>query len=226
MARVALLLFLACSMALSCIAQSQSPPKNVDQIIAEAFAQERASVKGLEHGTVMAETYVQDLQPGDKGEFRVAGDHYFLGRANIGSNVRVDQFKGTSRHRSSFVRFAQKISPKMTYVPEGFAQMAHPELSTFDADHYDFQFLSREILDGVNCLVFDLSPKARYRELQGLFEGRIWIEDQGYTIIRYVGDFTGGDDIGGYYFHFDSRRVKCGSGRWLASPRNLLSHRE
>ena len=75
----------------------------------------------------------------------------------------------------------------MTYVPEGFAQMAHPEVSTFDADHYDFQFLSRETLDGVNCFVFDLSPKARYRELQGLFEGRIWVDAEDFAVVRAEG---------------------------------------
>jgi hypothetical protein len=47
-----------------------------------------------------------------------------------------------------------------------------------------------------------------------MYEGRIWVEDHDYTIIRYKGDFLGGNDMRGHYLHFDALRVNSG-GLWL-----------
>ena len=210
MAKISFALFIVCLNAVSGRAQSDAAQRMIDQFIAN----EQAQVKSQDSFTVMTETYVQVLRPGS-GDLQVIGDHYFLGHASIGSKVTVENLKGTARHRSLLMRFAKRISPMMSYAPDGFAQMAHPAMLNFDRDHYDFTFLRREALDGMNCLVFDVSPKPRYKKTEGMFDGTIWVEEQDHAIIRYLGDFTGSNDVGGYYFHFESRRVRCGPGRWL-----------
>ena len=52
----------------------------------------------------------------------------------------------------------------------------------------------------VRCLVFDLTPFEKSGK--GRFEGRIWVEDQGYTIVRLNGSFK---------FHNKNRTLTAGA---------------
>ena len=75
-----------------------------------------------------------------------------------------------------------------------------------------FDYVRREFLGEVRCLVFDVSPldnKAR-----GKFIGRIWVEDRGLQIVRFNGTYTRGS-ASHLYFHFDSWRVNVEPGRWV-----------
>ena len=51
--------------------------------------------------------------------------------------------------------------------------------------------------------------------LRGRFDGRIWVENQDYTIVRFNGVYTPVSGINGYNLHFDSWRVNMQPGLWL-----------
>src|SRR5205807_7604314 len=85
------------------------------------------------------------------------------------------------------------------YLPNGFAQMILVDGKTFDRNNYNFEYVRREFLGEVRCLVFDVQPKSS-REAR--FLGRIWVEDQDYNIVRFNGTYNG-SSMSKMYFHFD-----------------------
>src|SRR4029077_5642012 len=64
----------------------------------------------------------------------------------------------------------------------------------------------------VRTLVFDITPKKKAGK--GRFVGRIWVEDQDYTIVRFNGSYSG-HTFTDLNFHFDSWRVNAGPNLWL-----------
>ena len=58
----------------------------------------------------------------------------------------------------------------------------------FYKKYYKFNFVRREFLGEVRCLAIDVQPKPDAPS--GRFEGRIWVEDQNYTIVRFNGTYS------------------------------------
>jgi hypothetical protein len=100
------------------------------------------------------------------------------------------------------------------YMPDGFAQMVIMDMSTFDRQHYDFRFVKREFLGDVRVLVIDVKPKSV--QSKAMFIGRIWAEDEQYTVVRFNGTYTPHPKHG-EYMHFDSWRENMGNNEWLPS---------
>ncbi len=65
----------------------------------------------------------------------------------------------------------------------------------------------------VRCVVFDVTPLPKSGK--GRFKGRIWAEDQNYTIVRFNGVYTPLAGINGFNLHFDSWRMNVQPGLWL-----------
>jgi hypothetical protein len=84
----------------------------------------------------------------------------------------------------------------------------------FDKQHYKFDYVKREFLGEVRCLVFDVTPLPKSGK--GRFLGRIWVEDQGYNVVRFNGAYEGGGHSS-WYFHFDSWRANVQPDLWLPS---------
>lgn len=62
-------------------------------------------------------------------------------------------------------------------------------------------------------MVFDVIPLEKTGK--GRFKGRIWVEDQGYTIVRFNGFYIGTAGMTDEAVHFDSWRVNVQPGLWL-----------
>jgi hypothetical protein len=198
------------------VAGQVSTPATADPTIDEIIRQEKELVGSFVAYTPIAETYLQELQTHD-GVVTPHRDHYFLSQAKLGPRVDELAFKGV-RKGSSVGHFAKSaVSIKLEYLPEGFAQMAHPNMEDFDRDHYSFVKTGSESLGDWNCEVFKVSPVGRYSKQLGMFDGQIWVEDKSHTIVRYKGFFIGGNDAKGHYFHFDSYRTEVKPGLWLPS---------
>lgn len=197
--------------------RAQTPPENADGTIDKISDREKAVVQDLAQYTPIAETYLQELSP-DRERLTVVRDHYYLSQARLGPEVEILPFKARGNVILNFLKNRMKdahywTTMSMEYMPNGFANMVHPTVEIFDRKHYRFNFLRREFLGDVRCLVFDVSPLNKPEV--GTFKGRIWVEDHDYTIVRYNGFFLKGGDILGHYFHFDSWRVNTGPGLWL-----------
>src|SRR5437016_14666438 len=100
----------------------------------------------------------------------------------------------------------------MSYVPDGFAQVLGLGMN-FSRVSFSFEYVRREFLGDIRCLVCAVKPKPRSR---GTFSGRIWVEDRDYNIVRFNG-INGSSSMTKMFFHFDSWRENMGAGLWMPS---------
>jgi hypothetical protein len=193
-------------------AASQQQP-TLNEVVGKIVSQEQAEVQSLRQYSPIVETYIQVLRP-DKALGAVAnGDKYFLGRAELEKGVELEPLvSGTRTKHNMFSGLGSFFS--MEFLPRGFLQMIYLDTNGFDRQHYRFEYVGREFLGEVRCLVFDVDPISKSDK--GRFVGRIWVEDQDYHIVRFNGGY-GGRSKTSYYFNFDSWRTNAGKNEWLPS---------
>jgi hypothetical protein len=59
-------------------------------------------------------------------------------------------------------------------------------LTTDELPKYNIKYVKHEPLDELTCYVFDVSPKVIDKN-KAYFEGRIWVDDQGFNIVKSYG---------------------------------------
>ena len=197
--------------ALPLAAAAQQAP-TLSQVLDKIVAQEQVEMQSLRQYSPLVETYIQNLRP-DKHLGSVPdGDKYFLGRADLARGVELEPLTRGSgtKHNRIFGGLGSFFS--MEFLPQGFLQMIYLDMYGFDRQHYNFEFVRREFLGEVRCLVFDVDPVRKNDK--GRFVGRIWVEDQDYHIVRFNGAY-GGSSLISNYFNFDSWRTNAGRNQWL-----------
>lgn len=194
---------------------ASAPVATVDEAINRIIAREHEEVATIRRYSPIIETYIQDMKPDkDLGQVPVS-DHYFLGQANLQRGVVDNSMLAKSKGKlDAFNPIAHLGSYfKSDFVPEGFLQMIYLDTSGFDRQHYQFDYVRREFLGDVRCVVFDVRPLPKSGK--GRFNGRIWAEDQNFTIVRFNGVYTPLAGINGFNLHFDSWRLNVQPGLWL-----------
>jgi len=193
--RAATALFILLALAAPRLAAQEPRTMNLGQIIDKILSQERGEMESLQQYSPLVETYIQYLRPDtDLGEVP-NGDKYLLGHAELGRAVKLEPFTDLS---SGGLR--------------EFLQMIYMDRNGFDRQHYKFDYVRREFLGEVRCLVFDITPLEKPGK--GRFVGRFWAEDRDYHIVRFNGAFVGSSRAN-HYFHFDSWRFNAGRNEWL-----------
>ncbi|MGB8522480.1 MAG: hypothetical protein WCD43_05915 [Candidatus Acidiferrales bacterium] len=192
-----------------------APVTTVDQAIDRVIAREHEEIATIRRFNPVIETYIQDMKPDkDMGAVPVK-DHYFLGQADLSKGV-VDNsmLNGKKSKLQAFNPIAHLGDVfGSSYIPDGFLQMIYIDTNGFDRQHYQFDYVHREFLGEVRCVVFDITPLPKSGK--GRFKGRIWAEDQGFTIVRFNGVYTPVAGINGFNLHFDSWRLNVQPGLWL-----------
>jgi hypothetical protein len=184
---------------------------SMDEVLDRVIANEQQLVGTLANYTPMVETYIQNLRVDDNLGSAPKDDRYFLGKLDLKNGVN-------ERSLLAAPGFASNLKGMLTqfysvrYLPNGFAQMILIDGKTFNRQTYDFQFVRREFLGEVKCLVFDVNPNTAVKDAK--FQGRIWVEDKDYNVVRFNGTYTG-SSMSNLYFHFDSWREQMGPGLWL-----------
>jgi hypothetical protein len=201
-------------------ARAQAPASQAasatDQVVDRITAREHQQVATIRQYTPLIETYIQDMKADrDLGAVPVK-DHYFLGLADFSKGVvdrsLLDKPKSGMKSKMNVAGpLAHLFSSE--YVPEGFLQMVFIDTNGFDRSHYAFEYVRREFLGEVRCVVFDVTPLKNSGK--GRFKGRIWANDQDYTVVRFNGVYTPVASFGGFNLHFDSWRVNMQPGLWL-----------
>src|SRR5712692_6183412 len=190
-------------------------PKTMDEVIARVITNENRMNQKIREYAPLVETYIQNLKPDKELGYVPAGDKYFLGRADFQKGVELVSLSGTQgKGKKVFASIGNFFSFAMQFLPDGFLQMVFIDTNGFDKQHYKFDYVRREFLGEVRCLVFDVTPLEKSGK--GRFLGRIWVEDQDYNIVRFNGGY-GGSGHSSWYFHFDSWRTNVQPGLWLPS---------
>jgi hypothetical protein len=199
----------------SAAAPEPQQARTMDQVIDRVITNENRLDQQIRQYSPLVETYIQNLKPDKDLGYVPAGDKYFLGRADFSKGVQlVSLSDAESKGKKIFGSVGNFFSFAMQFLPDGFLQMIFIDTNGFDKQHYKFDYVRREFLGEVRCLVFDVSPQEKSGK--GRFLGRIWVEDQDYNIVRFNGAYSGGGHSS-WYFHFDSWRTNVQPGMWMPS---------
>jgi len=199
----------------SAAAAEPQQARTMDQVIDRVITNENRLDQQIRQYSPLVETYIQNLKPDKDLGYVPAGDKYFLGRADFAKGVSLVSLNDSeSKGKKIFGSVGNFFSFAMQFLPDGFLQMIFIDTNGFDKQHYKFDYVRREFLGEVRCLVFDVSPQEKSGK--GRFLGRIWVEDQDYNIVRFNGAYSGGGHSS-WYFHFDSWRTNVQPGMWLPS---------
>jgi hypothetical protein len=186
-----------------------NPARSVDEVADRLIRNEHALRRRLLTVHPVLETYIQELKPDPELGAVPKSDIYFLGK------LAINRGEG----QQSLIpapwlgkRVMERVSSVFSgrFLPNGFAEMVVLSYH-FDKAHYNFEFVKREFLGDVRCLVLNVVPK---QHDHGLFIGRIWVEDAGYNIVRMDGTFIS-PPTAQSYVHFDSWRINAGPNLWL-----------
>jgi len=210
--RPALILAL-CGACLAPQAMAQQDSR-IDAVLDRIVARERELASTLKHYQPLVETYLQTVKPDPTLGTAPVADKYFLGRIVL-SDGPTD---GTSRRarrapgsKDKLLNLATEFY-SATFKAGGFVQVMIVDRDAFGRENYDFSFVRREFLGEVRTLVFEVVPKPTTARKVGRFTGRIWVDDQDFSIVRYNGVYSSilGSDV-----RFDSWRLNMGPGIWL-----------
>jgi hypothetical protein len=191
---------------------AQPAGSRMDQVLDAAIAGERELTATLESHRPVVEAYFQTVKPDPVLGTVPVRDAYFFGRLELVAPPQ--DAKAAKASKKKTINLLEDFHSAV-FKPEDFARMLILDRGSFDRQTYDFHFLRSEFLGDVRALVFDVTPKEgkpldRYRP--GRFTGRIWVEDEGYHIVRYNGIYA--SSLSGN-FHFDSWRMNMAPGVWL-----------
>src|SRR6266849_1190125 len=220
MRKVATAIFVLILSGLGAIAATAAPKladqaRTMDDVIDRVITNENRANQQIRQYSPLVETYIQNLKPDKDLGYTPAGDKYFLGRADFSKGLSLVSLTDTnSKGKKIFGSIGNFFSFAMQFLPDGFLQMIFIDTNGFDKQHYKFDYVRREFLGEVRCLVFDVTPQEKSGK--GRFLGRIWVEDQDYNIVRFNGAY-GGSGHSSWYFHFDSWRTNVQPGQWMPS---------
>jgi hypothetical protein len=190
-------------------AQEKSSDDVVNKILDRMIDRELALVGKMRELHPLVETYLQNLDSDDELAFHPVSDQYFIGKLDLNTQAKERLLRKNGSVAGKITgTIAQLYSGQ--YLPGGFAQMLVVD-SKFDKKNYQFEYVRREFLGDVRTIVFDVLPR---KGSQGTFEGRIWVEDHDYNIVRFNGTYNASGPSN-TFFHFDSWREYMGPGQWL-----------
>ncbi len=189
------------------------------------FDSEQELLEQLKQYSPIFETYIQSLWP-DTADQIPLSDAQFLGRLHFDDLIRsggtqpATVLLGAQR---SEARLLVDNGQQWGISETGFLEMLLLDTDAFDADTYRLSFLNTVVLEGIDCLVFDVSPM---KDALGRFKGTIWVEAKGLHIIRARGTFQAPrvswrkrlNPLGSYVglmFHFDTWRREISPGIWV-----------
>ena len=185
------------------------PDAPMEMILDRAATKENELIALLKNYTPMVETYIQNLAPNVELGAVPTNDRYFLGKLDLKEGINEHSLLPEPGFASALKNIVTQVY-SISYLPLGFTQMILIDGMKFNRANYDFEYVRREFLGEIKTYAFDVKPKGEYKG----FTGRIWVEDQGYNIVRFNGTYNG-SSAQKMFFHFDSWREQIGGGKWL-----------
>jgi peptidase M48-like protein len=209
---IVLLLLISVTAGVAADNQKPTVALSFDQTIDRVVARERGFVVTMKRMHPLAETYIQNLHEDNDHNVNPVSDQYFLGRLDLNDGIRDATFQ--KQHPGFMHHVVNPFSSALEYkfLPQGFAQMVILD-GDLQKSNYRFTFVRREFLGEARCIVIDVQPGKKAKE--GLFTGRIWVEDRDFNIVRFNGTYSGHPDT--HYLHFDSWRFNLQADVWLPS---------
>ena len=154
----------------------QAPEIPVEEIIKRFAEKEKEFKLARDNYVFRQDVRVQELS--DSG--RVVGEYQAT------TDISFDD-KG--RRTERVIRAPVPTLKNISMTKEDFDIIASIQpfvLTTDDVGLYNLKFTGKEKLDEINCFVFDVSPK-RIEKGRKYFEGKIWVDDMDFQIVKTFG---------------------------------------
>jgi len=197
-------------------ADEQQETPELASIINHVIASENLYSIKLMGFSPRIETYVQYYQPDNELGDVATNDATFLGRLKFDGEAKEISFVPSAtpdwfrRHAPNPTRV---VGTKPHLQLDGFAMEALTvDEHNFDRKNYTFEPVRWEYLGDVRCLIIDVHPRPNSEE--GAFQGRIWVEDHDFAVVRMNGTRLR-PAKGSFYVHFDCWRENLQPGEWL-----------
>src|SRR2546423_4042236 len=156
---------------------SNDQPKGLtsDQIIQKFAAKEKEFKEARDNYTFRQDVKVQTLDGKTvTGEYREVFD------------VTYDN---QGKHLENVVFAPQTTLTEILMSPEDLQDIRHLlpfVLTTEEIPEYDILYVGQQQEDELHCYVFDVAPK-RIEKNKRYFQGRIWVDDQDFQIVKTTG---------------------------------------
>src|SRR6516164_7868723 len=152
------------------------PPIPADEIVKKFSDKEKQFRAARGNYTYHQTVRVQNLNGND----RVLGEYY------VESDITFDTSgKRTERITKAPPNTLQSIS----MTPEDMQDIREIQpfvLTSDDIGKYNLKYLGKEMVDEVDCYVFDVAPKTIEKN-QRYFQGQIWVDDKDLQIVKTYG---------------------------------------
>src|SRR6058998_2471924 len=156
--------------------RKEEPPIPVDEIIQKVAQKEKEFRIARGNYTYHQTVRVQNLNAND----RVMGEYY------VESDIIFDSAgKRTERITKAPPNTLQNIQ----LTPEDLQDIREIQwfvLTSDDIGKYNLKYLGKEMVDEIDCYVFDVGPKTIEKN-QRYFQGQIWVDDRDLQIVKTYG---------------------------------------
>ena len=152
------------------------PPIPAEQIV-QKFAAREAEFRTERDNYTYTQTFVMqtlDLDGHPDGEYRMSSDIVFTP-----GGKRVEHVTDAPVPTLERITVSQQDIDDLEHV-QPFV------LTTQELPKYDVKYVGRQQVDELNTYVFDVGPKVLEKN-QRYFQGRIWVEDKDYGIVKTDG---------------------------------------
>jgi hypothetical protein len=156
--------------------RNEQPPLPVDEIIRK-FAEKEKEFKTARASYVYRQDIrVQTLNANDRvtGEWRQVWDV---------------TFNSSGKREERVILAPQNTLTTIQLTPqdlEDFREIQPFVLTSDDIGKYNVKYLGKEVIDEIDCYVFDVAPKVMEKG-QRYFQGQIWVDDTDLQIVKTYG---------------------------------------
>jgi hypothetical protein len=154
----------------------QQPPIPAEEIIRRFAAREKEFKTARASYVYRQDVRVQELNASD----RVIGEYHLT------SDILFD----SSGRRTERVVFAPQSTLRgISMTPQDLQDIRDIQpfvLTTDDVGKYKLTYAGKETIDEVDCYVFEVEPKVIEKN-QRYFQGRIWVDDLDFQIVKTYG---------------------------------------
>ncbi len=152
------------------------PPMPIPELIQKFAARESALKEARGNYTYTQKVMLKDYGPGGEegGTFQQTSDIVFTP-------------EGKRYEKVTYAPVGQMVYIQMT--AEDFKDIEDVQpfvLTAEELPKYNVTYLKHEPVDELTCYVFEVTPKVVEKN-QAYFSGKIWVEDQGFNIVKSYG---------------------------------------
>src|SRR6201993_4338236 len=156
--------------------RKEDPPMPVDEIIRKFSEKEKSFRIARANYTYHQTVRVQNLNAND----RVLGEYY------VESDITFD---ASGKRTERITKAPPNTLQNIQLTPEDLQDIREIQpfvLTSDDINKYSLKYLGKEMVDEIDCFVFDVAPKT-IEKGQRYFQGQIWVDDKDLQIVKTYG---------------------------------------